>query len=112
MLYMWNTCFVRLFYPLPVPVVQMSEDGWTEVKPRTKQSKSSRNDQDVPTTPRGRASSANDMEVVERGRMSKSAHRESKLEWSAAKRRDREARIEKRTAQRDRERAAAKAAKE
>jgi len=92
----------------------MSEDGWTEVKPRSKPSKVSAisEKQDSPTTPRGRASSANDMEVVERGRMSKTAHRESKLEWSASKQRDREARIEKRTAQRDKDRAAARAAQE
>ena len=91
----------------------MSEDGWTQVKPRNKQSKKAVEEASQgPMTPRGRASSANDLEVVEKGRMSKSAHRESKLEWSAAKRRDREARIEKRSAQRDRERAATKAAKE
>jgi len=91
----------------------MSEDGWTEVKTRTKQSKKLATEQsETPTTPRGRASSANDLEVVEKGRMSRTAHRESKLEWSASKKRDREARIEKRTTQRDKDRAAAKAAKE
>jgi hypothetical protein len=91
----------------------MSEDGWTEVKSRTKQStKLSTKQSETPTTPRGRTNSANDLEVVEKGRMSRTAHRESKLEWSASKKRDREVRIEKRTIQRDKDRAAAKAAKE
>jgi hypothetical protein len=91
----------------------MSEDGWTEVKSRTKQSKKLSTEQsETPTTPRGRTNSANDLEVVEKGRMSRTAHRESKLEWSASKKRDREVRIEKRTIQRDKDRAAAKAAKE
>ncbi len=85
----------------------MSEDGWTQVRPKTKASKKqpSQTEEGGLTTPRARISSALDLEIVEKGRISKTAHRESKLEWSASKRREREARIERRNVQRDRERA-------
>lgn len=92
----------------------MSDDGWTQVQPRIKKASETQKEpqEEGPSTPRPRTSSANDLQVTEKGRISRTAHRESKLEWSASKRREREARIERREAQRDKDRAAAKAAKE